>query len=476
MIKLLWRLALLIILGLAFAWLADRPEKVTVQWMGREYAMSLLIAAVALLLALALLWVIWRFIARLWQSPRTARDYWRFRKHKKAYESLSRGLIAASAGDTQAASRHASTAAKTLSNEPLVNVLAAQAAQLRGDRGAVKSAFESMAKDPETQVLGLRGLFMDAKQSGDLAGAIAHAEKALTINPRLAWASTAMLQIQSARKDWTAAASTIATQGKSGLLPRSDADRKRAALLAAEALNLEDQNRDRALSLACDAHALDPALVPAALVAARCHIANSSTRKAVRILRDAWSKSPHPEIAEVLANARPGDGPEERFERVRDLVGDTQDNLEGAVSLARAAVTAKRWDVARKTLEPHVQSPPQARICALMANIEEAAGDKGSTRQWLARALNAPRDPMWVSDGVASPRWTPISPVTGEIVPCEWKVPFETPLLPEFVSLDTPESTAQPLLPPITTPAIDAKQSTPLPRPPDDPGILDEAS
>jgi HemY protein len=475
MIKLLWRIALLIILGLAFAWLADRPEKITVQWMGREYTMTLLIAAAALLIALTLFWIIWRFVSRLWQSPRTAREYWRFRKHKKAYESLSRGLIAASAGDTQAASRHATTAAKTLNNEPLVNVLAAQAAQLRGDRGAVKTAFEDMAKDPETQVLGLRGLFMDAKQSGDLAAAIGHAEKALAINPRLAWASTAMLQIQSARKDWTSAAATIATQGKAGLLPRPEADRKRAALLAAEALQLEDTNRDRALSLASDAHSLDPALVPAALVAARCHIANTSTRKAVRILRDAWSKSPHPEIAAVLANAKPGDDPENCFERVRDLVGDTETNLEGAVSLARAAVIAKRWDVARKSLEPHLLSTPQARICALMANIEDAAGDKGRSREWLARALNAPRDPMWVSDGVASPRWTPISPVTGEIVPCEWKVPYETQLLPEFVSVETTDAPTQ-LPSPGSALTFDQPKPALLPRLPDDPGIPDEAS
>ena len=60
-----------------------------------------------------------------------------------------------------------------------------------------------------------------------------------------------------------------------------------------------------------------------------------------------------------------------------------------------------------------------------MADIEEATGDKGRAREWLARAIRAPRDPMWVSDGVAGPRWVPISPVSGEIVPCQWKTPFE---------------------------------------------------
>ena len=44
---------------------------------------------------------------------------------------------------------------------------------------------------------------------------------------------------------------------------------------------------------------------------------------------------------------------------------------------------------------------------------EDGRGDKGRAREWLARAVRAPSDPMWVIDGAASPYWTPISPVTG---------------------------------------------------------------
>jgi HemY protein len=477
MIKLLWRFALLIAAGLAFAWIADRPGTVNIQWMNRDIEMSVLFTVISLLCLFAIGLLLWNFLARLWRSPRTARDYLRFRKQKKAYDSLSRGLVAVGAGDAQGASRHAALAAGALKDEPLLTLLEAQAAQLKGDHGAVKRSFEAMAKNPQTEVLGLRGLFTEARHAGDLTAAIQHAEKALALNPRLAWASTAMLQIQAARKDWQAAARTIASQGKSGLLPRPEADRKRAALLTAEALQQEDTNRSTALSLATEAHGLDPSLVPAVLVAARCQIANGATRKALRLLRDGWSESPHPDIAEVMAHAKPGDGPEDRFERVRDLVGRTDDNLEGAYALARAALPARRHDVARQALDPHVKETPQARVCALMADIEQAAGDKGRAREWLSRAIYAPRDPMWVSDGVACPRWTPVSPVTGEIVPCEWKAPFEMlapppePLVPEPATAETGQgqATALSVLPPQKT--RDEPLAVPLPRPPDDPGV-----
>jgi HemY protein len=475
MIRLLWRLALLIAVGLFFAWLADQPGTVSITWGQRIIEMKIIVAAIFIGAAILALWFTWGVLMRLWRTPRSAREHWRFRKHRKAHESLSRGLIAASAGDGQAANRHALHAAGLLKNEPLLTVLEAQAAQLKGDHAAVKRSFEAMTRNPETEVLGLRGLFAEARQAGDFATAIRHAERALALNPRLAWASAATLQIQTVNKDWGAAARTVSAQGKSGLLPRGDADKKRAALLAAQALNVEDTNRTAALNWALEAHDLDRTLVPAALVAVRCHSAAGSPRKAQRVIRNTWSVQPHPELAELMAYSKPGEDAEDRFERVRELVGNTDDHLEGAYALARAAITARRFEAAKKILAPHAEHAPQARICALMADIEDALDDKGRAREWLARAIHAPRDPMWVSDGVASPKWTPVSPVTGEIVPCEWKPPYDTfampsPLPSAPVQAQAKDASLPALTSAAATPAVVTPDS-PLARPPDDPGI-----
>ena len=471
MIKLLWRFSLLVIAALFFTWLADRPGTVTIQWMGREIQMAFVIAVAVAFLAIAVLWFIWNLTRRIWRSPATARDYWRFRKNRKGYESLSRGIIAAGAGDGIAAAKHAAIAGNALADEPLVNVLAAQAAQLKGDRHAVKRIFEEMTKSSETEALGLRGLFSEARQTGDVTGAMAHAERALRLNPRLAWASSAVLQLQSLRKDWSNAAITLQQQVKSGLMPIDEGNQKQAAMLAAHALVLEDTDSTTALTLALKAHKLDASLVPATLVAARIYAAQNNPRKTAKIIRETWALTQHPDLAEVLAHAKPGDGPEPRFERVRDLVKGSDDTLEGAFALARAAVAAQRWDVARKALEPYLADQPQARICALMADIEEAAGDKGSTKEWLARAIRAPRDPMWVSDGVASHHWVAVSPVSGEIVPCQWKAPFEMMATVEKHVSPAPAAAAA-----ITDThfKIEKPKMAELPRPPDDPGTDDE--
>ena len=108
-----------------------------------------------------------------------------------------------------------------------------------------------------------------------------------------------------------------------------------------------------------------------------------------------------------------------------------------------------------------------------MADIEEATGDKGRAREWLARAIRAPRDPMWVSDGVASPRWVPISPVSGEIVPCQWKTPFEMLAEQKPGTIAAPTPAPAPVVE--STPAKIAQPAmAELPRPPDDPGLDDD--
>ena len=110
-----------------------------------------------------------------------------------------------------------------------------------------------------------------------------------------------------------------------------------------------------------------------------------------------------------------------------------------------------------------------ARVCALMALVEEAADDKGRAREWLARAIHAPRDPMWVSDGVANTRWQPVSPVTGEIVSCDWKVPYD--MLPggdqDFLQNASRKSIAT------AGPEVETSKTQSLPPLPDDPGITD---
>jgi HemY protein len=129
---------------------------------------------------------------------------------------------------------------------------------------------------------------------------------------------------------------------------------------------------------------------------------------------------------------------------------------EGAVALARAAIEAHEWKTAREALADRVSVRPRARLCVLMAEIEEGEfGDKGRAREWMARAVVAPRDPAWVADGFISDEWRPVSPVTGELGAFAWKAPLEGLAL-----MGPVEEAAQP-----SPPLIEARPVPPQPRP-----------
>ena len=98
---------------------------------------------------------------------------------------------------------------------------------------------------------------------------------------------------------------------------------------------------------------------------------------------------------------------------------------------------AREFGRAREALAPLVADRPTMRACLLMSDLEQAEhGATGQGREWLARAARAPRDPVWIADGVTSDRWAPISPVTGRLDAFEWRAPPDVLVAPELTMSD----------------------------------------
>jgi HemY protein len=100
-------------------------------------------------------------------------------------------MIALGAGDRAAAMRSAIQARKSLPNEPLTHLLRAQAAQLSGDRTTARRIFEAMLASPDTEQLGLRGLFLEAQREGETEAGRHFAERRCA-QPKLTWAVDAL--------------------------------------------------------------------------------------------------------------------------------------------------------------------------------------------------------------------------------------------------------------------------------------------
>jgi HemY protein len=426
MLRLIAFLVGIALLAAGLAWLADRPGELAIEWQGYHIETSVFRAIVLLVALVALALACWSILRSMWNSPAHVGNVLNRRRQKLGLDALSSGMIALGAGDKAAAMRAAIQARKSLPNEPLTHLLRAQAAQLTGDRTTARRIFEAMLASPDTEQLGLRGLFLEAQRERETEAARHFAERAVSLNPKLGWAVDALLDLQCREGDWQGALDTLATARKNGHIERAQADRKRAVLLTAQAQAAEEADPERALNLALEAHGLASDLVPAAAIAGRLLASRGNTPRAAKILQRTWSRAPHPDLATAYAYARIGDSPRDRLDRVRQLAALSPNSLESPIAVATAAIEAHQFDEARAALEPLIPSRMTQRVATLMARIEgEQHADKGRVREWLARAVNAPRDPAWTADGFVADRWMPVSPVSGMLDAFQWRVPVE---------------------------------------------------
>jgi HemY protein len=428
MVRLILFLVTVLIIASGLAWLADRPGNLLITWEGYQVETSVFRAAVIAAVLVGLVVFGWTVLRQIWSSPAVISRHLTRRRQQRGLDALSSGMIAIGAGDRTSATRYAIQARKAIPNEPLTHLLRAQAAQLSGDRATARRIFEAMLASPDTEQLGLRGLYLEAKREGEPEAALQFAERAARLNPRLGWPLEAQFEMQCKSGAWIAAAETASLAKRHGHLDRATADRRRALMLAAQAQAIEDTDADKALAYATEAHTLAPGLIPAAAVAGRILASRGQTAKAARIIAQTWSRSPHPDLAASYAYARIGDSPRDRLDRIKQLAILKPMDVESGIAWATAAIEAKDYRVARHAMQPFLKERLTRRVARLMARIEsEETGDAGRAREWIARAATAARDPVWTADGVILDAWSPVSPVTGALDAVEWRPPVSGP-------------------------------------------------
>lgn len=419
----------LVVLGFAlgFSWIADRPGELSLTWQGQLFQTPLTTALALLIALIVAVMVVWWLISAIWTSPNSVRRYFRARKRDRGYQAISTGLIAAGSGNLVQARKMSNRAHALLraDQEPLIHVLDAQVALSEGDHDKARRLFEAMAEDPETQELGLRGLYLEAKRAGADEAARQYAERAADKAPYLAWAAQATLESRTRQGRWDDAIRLLDQQRSAKVTDKQEAARLKSVLLTARAESRLETDPKAAAADALQALKLRDDFHPAAIIAAKAYLAQGSLRKSSGVLEMVWKKEPHPQIGALYTRARGGDTAVDRLKRAEKLEALKPNNVISMMVVARAALDAREFSKARTKAEAAARMQSRESAFLLLADIEEAeTGDQGRIRHWMAQALRAHRDPTWVADGLVSEYWRPFSPATGKIDAFEWKVPY----------------------------------------------------
>jgi HemY protein len=424
MYRIILFLVLIAFAGAGAAWVADQPGDVVLSWGVWRARPTLPIFMLLLGIVIVAAIVAWTILLTLWRLPERVRRGRRERRAARGRHAITHGLLAIGHGDAAAARAHAEVARKHAAHDPLALLLHAQSAQLAGDREGARSAFRAMAERPDTRLLGLRGLFIEAQRADDPLSAVMIAEEAVRLAPASTWASQAVLGFRCAKGDWSGALAILDNNLASGLIDKPAYRRQRGVLLTARALELASVDRDLSRESVMEAIKLAPTLVPAAVLASKYQSEAHQIRRSMRIVETAWLAQPHPDLADAYAHVRLGDSARQRLVRVETLAAKAPGHLESAVAVARAAVDAAEFARAREALAPFTAAPTQ-RVALLMAEIERTEhGDSGRARAWTLRAVRALHDPVWTADGYVSDRWRPVSPVSGRLDAFQWQTPL----------------------------------------------------
>jgi HemY protein len=405
--------------------LIEQPGSLTLEFAGQHIEMSIPVAVAGMLLLIAAIVMTWAILAALIRLPGRVAGGSRERRKAKGLDVISQGLAAVGAGDVAKARKAASLAERLIPDEPLTQMLIAQAAQLAGDKTGASKAFQKMTLNPETKLLGLRGLHIEAKRREDAEAAHHFAAAAHEIAP-LPWAGSAVLEHLAASGEWEKAREALEKSVSSKAIDLPSAQKLRAVIETAMAVQKEREHPHEALHLARQALKRRPGFTPAAVTAARVLIRHGDQKQALKLIESVWATDPHPDLAEVYLQALPEETNAQRVSRMERLAKMASQAPESSHIVAQAALAARDFRKAREALAPLIADGrhPTAHTCLLMAEIEDAEfGPSGPVREWLARGSRAPRDPAWIADGVVARHWLPISPVTGRIDAFEWKTP-----------------------------------------------------
>jgi len=454
------RLASWIIFSLAvtalIAWLISLPGTMTIAVGGYIMQPRLGAAAFLIIAIVVLIVVVWGIISRIISAPRTLARRSREKRKDRGIAALSDALIAYHAGDPEQARQLAREARSHLPTNAAAQLLEARAHLALGDMTAAREHYRALIGNKKTALAALSGLHEQAKTQGRHGAALTFAQKAAAIAPSTGWATGAVFEDQVRRGAWAEALAMAAEAPAATREEKAKKRRKQAVLEAALARSLEATDPLGALDHALAALKLQSDFVPAALIAARVEANRGEVRKAMSLLRRVWRATGHPDVATLYANSQSGASAVDRFRRVRELIDIPPTERAGAIVVARAAIDAYDWSAARNALANFASSEPTQAVAMLMAEIEEGQnGDQGKAREWLARAVRAPRDPVWTADGITATEWEPVSPATGRLDAFEWKVPVSA-------VATRPAENPTPPSPPATTTALPGR---PLPVP-----------
>lgn len=242
-----------------------------------------------------------------------------------------------------------------------------------------ESIFEKLKNNKGTELAGIRGLFLSAKEKGDIDTQTQLLEQAAQAYSNVLWINKEQLNLQLLQNDWSNALITLEKINKNKDIEKTDYIKIKACILYGlkrykEAFELTPEN---------------PAIAWA--------YAETLPNKANDILRKSWSLTPTWETFERYYTLIQNETEAKQMKAIEWFVSSNNAAKLSLLATAEVAMKNHLWGVAKETLQNAINSYELTRRMALMMAELERAGwhHEEAAKEWENKAAELEDAPAW---------------------------------------------------------------------------------
>ena len=259
------------------------------------------------------------------------------------------------------------------------------------------SVFEMLKNKKETELAGMRGLFLSAKQKGDIDTQNQILEVARNLYPHVLWILQQQLELQLLQNDWQNALETIEKLHKHNGITQDDYRKKRACILFSlsrfkEAFSLTPENPMMAWAYA-----------------------QSDPHKAEDILKESWNNTPSWQTYELYYNLIKNENSARQMKLIEKFTAKNPSSKLSLLAVSDTAMKNHLWGVAKETLQSALNAYETTKQMAEMMAFLERNGwhHEEAAREWDQKALSLGNVQPWTCQNCnhTSSEWTAACPI-----------------------------------------------------------------
>ncbi len=409
MTRLFFVFALLLAGAAAAAWFADNPGAATIRFAGLEVYTSFAALALAAGAVSALVGVsVWGAGVLRRQLPLVGTER-AIKRQRRGLTLLNKALVALSSGDHRLAAKLAGDAELLLPPQPMLHLIAAEAAMRRGDHATARERFTALEASDDGRLIGLRGLISEARRVGQADRALHLARRAFADHKSSPWVLKTLFALEVEAGHWTEAGDALDKVARHKLMDDGQITRHRAALAYSEAAALElSGDRAGALKAFQKAAKLRPDFAPPIAAQARLARRDGKLSRAEKLLLKAWAAAPHPVLAKAYKDLDAAESGADWRKRADRLAGQNPGHVESLLVLADAHLDARDAASAEPLVDRLMQAAPDRRVWALKLRLATLLGQSTDAAEEALDAAKPP--PGWVCEdcGHEASLWSPL--------------------------------------------------------------------